>query len=79
MLSALVVLLASAFASCSATSQWVLGADNGVNFAAYDNDTVQTRTLSSLASDEFTALTHPRFPNHGVRVKKTSFCDPTVK
>ncbi|KAL1663142.1 Alpha/Beta hydrolase protein [Schizophyllum commune] len=78
MLSALLILLASAFASCSATSQWVLGAENGVHYAAYDNDTVQTRTLSSLASDEFTALTHPRFPNHGVRVQKTSFCDPTV-
>uniref|UniRef100_D8PLX6 Carboxypeptidase n=1 Tax=Schizophyllum commune (strain H4-8 / FGSC 9210) TaxID=578458 RepID=D8PLX6_SCHCM len=78
MLSALVVLLTSAFASCSATSQWVFSADSGVNLAANDNNTLQTRTLSSLASDEFTALTHPRFPNHGVRVKKTSFCDPTV-
>lgn len=27
----------------------------------------------------YTALTHPRFPAHQVRVKKTDFCDPTVK
>ncbi|RDB19542.1 Carboxypeptidase Y A [Hypsizygus marmoreus] len=34
--------------------------------------------LSSLTSDEFTAFSHPRYPNHQVRVKKTHFCDPTV-
>ena len=35
--------------------------------------------LSSLGSGEFTTLSHPRFPSHRVRVKKTNFCDPTVK
>jgi hypothetical protein len=36
--------------------------------------------LSSLAAGEsFTTLSHPRFPAHQVRVKKTDFCDPTVK
>lgn len=35
--------------------------------------------LSAIASEEsFTALSHPRFPNHGVRIKKSTFCDPTV-
>ncbi|KAF8075840.1 peptidase S10 serine carboxypeptidase [Lyophyllum atratum] len=29
--------------------------------------------LSLLTSDEFTALSHPRFPNHQVRVKKSHF------
>ncbi|KAG6829682.1 hypothetical protein H0H92_003800 [Tricholoma furcatifolium] len=38
----------------------------------------ETMHLSSVASDEFTALSHPRFPNHQVRVKKSHFCDPTV-
>ncbi|TRM68590.1 peptidase S10 serine carboxypeptidase [Schizophyllum amplum] len=42
------------------------------------NKTVETRLLSSLPADDFTSLSHPHFPNHGVRVKKTSFCDPTV-
>ncbi|KAL6306731.1 Alpha/Beta hydrolase protein [Sparassis latifolia] len=38
-----------------------------------------TLDLSSIASeDQYTALTHPRFPAHQVRVKKTNFCDPTV-
>ncbi|KAJ7507313.1 peptidase S10 serine carboxypeptidase [Mycena galericulata] len=35
--------------------------------------------LSSVGSDDFTSLSHPRFPNHRVRVKHTTrFCDPTV-
>ncbi|KAJ7099722.1 peptidase S10 serine carboxypeptidase [Mycena epipterygia] len=34
--------------------------------------------LSSVGSDDFMALTHPRFPNHRVRVKQSNFCDPTV-
>ncbi|KAF9448461.1 peptidase S10, serine carboxypeptidase [Macrolepiota fuliginosa MF-IS2] len=34
--------------------------------------------LSSVASSHYTVLTHPHFPNHRVRVKKTSFCDTTV-
>jgi hypothetical protein len=35
--------------------------------------------LSSIGDSEYTALTHPRFPNHRVRIKKSNFCDPTVK
>lgn len=35
--------------------------------------------LSSIRDSEYTALTHPRFPNHRVRIKKSNFCDPTVK
>ncbi|KAI0751275.1 peptidase S10 serine carboxypeptidase [Daedaleopsis nitida] len=40
---------------------------------------VSTRSLASVASqDEFLALSHPRFPVHQVRIKKSEFCDPTV-
>ncbi|KAI0643713.1 peptidase S10 serine carboxypeptidase [Trametes meyenii] len=40
---------------------------------------VSTRALASISSlDEYTALEHPRFPAHRVRVKKTDFCDPAV-
>lgn len=43
-------------------------------------DNVTPMHLSSLDSqDEFVALNHPRFPAHQVRVKKSNFCDPTVK
>ena len=44
------------------------------------NFTVSTRSLASVNSrDEFLALSHPRFPAHQLRIKKTEFCDPTVK
>jgi carboxypeptidase C (cathepsin A) len=40
---------------------------------------VTTMLLSELGStDDFTALIHPKFPYHQVRIKKTEFCDPTV-
>lgn len=35
--------------------------------------------LTSMHTDHYTALANPRFPRHQVRVKKTNFCDPTVK
>ncbi|KDR70098.1 hypothetical protein GALMADRAFT_76614 [Galerina marginata CBS 339.88] len=35
--------------------------------------------LSILSESEFTTLGHPEFPRYSVRVKKTSFCDETVK
>ena len=43
-------------------------------------ENVTTMYLSELGSTgEFTTLSHPRFPFHHVRIKKTKFCDPTVK
>ena len=46
---------------------------------AYDASQVQPLHLSSIGSGGFTALSHPSFPNYCVRVKKSHFCDPTVK
>ncbi|KXN81640.1 Carboxypeptidase Y [Leucoagaricus sp. SymC.cos] len=37
-----------------------------------------TLHLSSVPPHGFTVLSHPHFPHHQVRVKKTQFCDPTV-
>ncbi|KAM5532725.1 hypothetical protein V8D89_013617 [Ganoderma adspersum] len=38
-----------------------------------------TRSLASITSENrYLALEHPRFPAHQVRVKKSTFCDPTV-
>ncbi|TFK64448.1 alpha/beta-hydrolase [Pluteus cervinus] len=39
---------------------------------------ITTLRLNSLDVDAFTVLSHPRFPSHQVRVKKSDFCDPTV-
>ncbi|KAH9487335.1 Carboxypeptidase Y-like protein A [Psilocybe cubensis] len=35
--------------------------------------------LSILSETEFTTLSHPEFPRYSVRVKKSQFCDETVK
>jgi len=35
--------------------------------------------LSSLSQTDFTVISHPFFPNVGARIKKTRFCDQTVK
>jgi hypothetical protein len=34
---------------------------------------------SALSETDFTLISHPLFPDVGVRIKKTKFCDPTVK
>jgi hypothetical protein len=40
---------------------------------------VMPMNLSAIVSEQsFTALSHPRFPHHSVRIKKSTFCDPTV-
>lgn len=43
------------------------------------NDSAQKLHLSTLGVDGFTHLQHSRYPNHRVRIKKSTFCDPTVK
>ena len=49
------------------------------NFGFNDAPKSTINQLSSIGDSEFTALTHPQFPNHRVRIKKSNFCDPTVK
>ncbi|TFY57968.1 hypothetical protein EVJ58_g6707 [Rhodofomes roseus] len=34
--------------------------------------------LNALSASEFTVLHHPAFPRHGVRIKKSDFCDGSV-
>jgi len=36
-------------------------------------------SLSLLKEDQFTTMHHPFFPKYSVRIKKSDFCDPTVK
>ncbi|KAJ3532250.1 hypothetical protein NM688_g7451 [Phlebia brevispora] len=44
-----------------------------------DAANITTIQLSSITEENaYTVLTHPRFPAHQVRVKKSNFCDPTV-
>jgi hypothetical protein len=41
--------------------------------------TVPIDDFSSLTEAEFSHMRHPLFPRHSVRIKKSSFCDDTVK
>jgi hypothetical protein len=42
------------------------------------HDVQQPLHLSSVQED-YVPLHHPSFPRHSVRIRKTNFCDPTVK
>ena len=35
--------------------------------------------LSLLTTDTFTTLTHPAFPRYNVRIKRSDWCDGTVR
>jgi len=35
--------------------------------------------LSALSESDFAYMSHPMFPRYAVRIKKTKFCDGTVK
>ena len=48
------------------------GFEPSLNFSTMHLSAVQ-------ATETFTTLVHPNFSGHQVRIKKTDFCDPTVK
>lgn len=35
--------------------------------------------MNALSETDFSVLSHPIFPNYNVRIKKSPFCDDTVK
>lgn len=47
--------------------------------AGSDSNADEDEDAFEDARPVFTTLAHPRFPAHQVRIKKTEFCDPTVK
>ncbi|KIY65085.1 serine carboxypeptidase [Cylindrobasidium torrendii FP15055 ss-10] len=63
----------SLWATCAAASAIAFQTD------AYDAGLfTPIETLSALSNSSYTALAHPAFPKHSVRVKKSKFCDGTV-
>jgi hypothetical protein len=48
-----------------------------VNYA--DGLFTPVESLSSLSDNAFTTMGHPFFPRYSVRIKKSQFCDKTVK
>lgn len=52
------------------------------NFAGESYDTglfTPVESLELLSESQFSTLRHPVFPRHSVRIKKTPFCDQTVR
>ena len=49
------------------------------SYAAYDSGLFTPfENLSALSSTNYALLTHPFFPRHSVRIKKSTFCDGSV-
>ena len=49
-------------------------------FAPYDAGLfTPVEDLGVLSTTEFTTLAHPAFPKYNVRIKKSDFCDGTVR
>ncbi|KAJ7737094.1 Alpha/Beta hydrolase protein [Mycena metata] len=67
--------MAAAIISAFATSQTVFTPIPPPNSA---HNFAPVGTLDALSHTAFTTLAHPEFPNYGVRIKKTDFCDEGV-
>lgn len=51
-----------------------------LSYQSYDNQLFSPlEDLSLLSASEFTTLGHPLFPDYHVRIKKSDFCDGTVR
>lgn len=49
-------------------------------FKSYDDGLfTPLEDFSSLSTTDFTSLRHPLFPDYSVRIKKSNFCDGTVR
>ncbi|KAJ7714954.1 serine carboxypeptidase [Mycena olivaceomarginata] len=73
-----VTLVAAAFQQPLLHSSESVGYRNG--WDQYDEGLfTPLGNLDLLSENQFTVLRHPVFPSHGVRIKKSSFCDDTVQ
>ncbi|THH00821.1 hypothetical protein EW026_g1775 [Hermanssonia centrifuga] len=75
------LVIAFCVASSVATSvQQPLSFGNSATFESYDAQLFRPfEELSLLSNTEFTTLNHPAFPKYDVRIKKSDFCDGTVR
>ncbi|KAI0368897.1 serine carboxypeptidase [Pilatotrama ljubarskyi] len=93
-LAAIALLLAAGSCMVNAvTSQHMLGArpaDQGradpahapvyASYAPYDAGLfTPVSDLYTISAEEYTTLTHPKFPRHSVRIKESQFCDGGVR
>ncbi|KAH0839587.1 Alpha/Beta hydrolase protein [Lanmaoa asiatica] len=65
-------------AVAQAVSQTRLIVDSVASEISFNPALPMNLSAIAWAEESFTALSHPRFPHHAVRIKKSTFCDPTV-
>ena len=57
-----------------------VGSTISSNFELYDASLfTPVEELSVLSAEEFTTLAHPAFPKYNVRIKKSNWCDGSVR
>ncbi|KAJ7765302.1 serine carboxypeptidase [Mycena metata] len=82
MLAYCLLLLSQLFFSIVSASQAAFSTPQYVPqlLSAYDDGLfTPMEDMNILSETEFTVLSHPVFPQYNVRIKKSTFCDPTVK
>ena len=68
------------FAPCLTSAFAQRGGAGGVVIQnVFKSADTASHTLASVSSTGFTTLTHPAFPEYGVRIKQSKFCDGTVR
>lgn len=74
-------LCVSGFVTVASSAQVPLSANYfGADSQVYDAGLfTPAESLTSLSESTFTTLGHPLFPNYGVRIKQSKFCDETVR
>ncbi|TFK38756.1 serine carboxypeptidase [Crucibulum laeve] len=72
-------LLLSVETSVTATHHRGIVQDQATFNHGVDSTSTRIEDLSQLSENLFSELKHPSFPRHSVRIKKTRFCDETVK
>lgn len=67
--------------TASATYQQTFNSQGGASgFDSYDAGLfAPLEDLGLLSTSEFMTLGHPAFPDYNVRIKKSDFCDGTVR
>ena len=74
------LLVAAGVALTGVVAQQVPFGHFHAKFESYDaNLFAPLEDLNVLSTAEFTTLAHPAFPRYNVRIKKSDFCDGTVR
>ncbi|KAJ6456224.1 serine carboxypeptidase [Mycena vitilis] len=78
-MAAYCTLLLLQICSVLATQTVFSNSNTGISNAYDEGMFTPMEDMNLLSETEFSVLSHPVFPNYNVRIKKSTFCDETVK